>query len=121
MADLSRFTARIGWGRSMQCDKVSAYADAVVRVLQEQGAAAGITLDPLGIEVLRSTIINGSAKGGLPDYLEVILDSPVIANWRIKRVSGTRWGVRLAYYGRNAERDEQARRITETLAQMAGP
>ncbi|MCL4414772.1 MAG: hypothetical protein M1522_08525 [Actinobacteria bacterium] len=105
----------------MQCDKVSAYADAVVRVLQEQGAAAGITLDPLGLEVLRSTIINGSAKGGLPDYLEVILDSPVIANWRIKRVSGTRWGVRLAYYGRNAERDEQARRITEALAQMAGP
>lgn len=94
------------------------YAERAALCLERAAAAHGIPIQAAGLRVLRDEVSHHIRGGALPDSFEVILDLPVVANWRAKRVPGSRWMLRLAYYGDNAERLDQAQQISDQLAAL---
>ncbi|GLX06819.1 hypothetical protein Misp03_37460 [Microbispora sp. NBRC 16548] len=96
----------------------ASYVAAVMAVLEEE--FPGLRADPYAAETVSDAIRKHALKPG--DWLEVIVDAPAVANWRVKADRDHPGRVRLACYRLpdliTADDEAREQRINDALLRI---
>ena len=102
---------------------IDAYIDEITGILRSAADSGQIAVDDDGLKVVAGILRRHHAAGepDLPDHLEIIVDSPGSATWRIHRDTSLPWALRLAHHGMSdrPHRDAAARSVSADLRRAA--